>query len=146
MSAENQAGLMRRALAAARRGWGCTHPNPMVGAVIVEKGRVVADGHHARAGEPHAEVKALRNLGRAPAPGATLYVTLEPCSTTGRTPPCTEAIIRAGIKRVVVGASDPNPQHLGRGLDAFARRGYRSGRGRAGRGMRRFEFNFQSLD
>jgi diaminohydroxyphosphoribosylaminopyrimidine deaminase/5-amino-6-(5-phosphoribosylamino)uracil reductase len=116
MSAENQAALMRRALAAARRGWGCTHPNPMVGAVIVEKGRVVADGHHARAGEPHAEVNALRNLGRAPASGATLYVTLEPCSTTGRTPPCTEAIIRAGIKRVVVGASDPNPQHLGRGL------------------------------
>lgn len=116
MSAENQTGLMRRALEAARRGWGATHPNPMVGALIVEHGRVVADGYHARAGEPHAEVVALTNLGRAPAPGATLYVTLEPCSTTGRTPPCTEAIIRAGIKRVVAGAADPNPQHLGRGF------------------------------
>jgi len=114
---------MRRALEAARRGWGATHPNPMVGAVIVENGRVVADGFHARAGEPHAEIMALKNLGRAPAPGATLYVTLEPCSTTGRTPPCTEAIMRAGIKRVVVGATDPNPQHAGRGLAILRKAG-----------------------
>ena len=116
MSAENHAGWMRRALETARRGWGMTHPNPMVGALIVEQGRVVAEGFHARAGEPHAEIMALRNLGRAPAPGATLYVTLEPCSTTGRTPPCSEAIIRAGIKHVVVGATDPNPAHQGRGF------------------------------
>jgi diaminohydroxyphosphoribosylaminopyrimidine deaminase/5-amino-6-(5-phosphoribosylamino)uracil reductase len=108
---------MRRALETARRGWGDTHPNPMVGAIVVEDGRVVADGFHARAGEAHAEVMALRNLGRAPAPDATLYVTLEPCSTTGRTPPCVEAIIRAGIKRVVAGATDPNPQHAGRGFE-----------------------------
>jgi diaminohydroxyphosphoribosylaminopyrimidine deaminase/5-amino-6-(5-phosphoribosylamino)uracil reductase len=119
MSAEYHAGFMRRALEAARRGWGATHPNPMVGALIVEQGRVVADGYHARAGEAHAEVAALRSLGRPPAPGATLYVTLEPCSTTGRTPPCTKAIIRAGIKRVVVGAADPNPQHQGRGFECL---------------------------
>jgi len=117
MSAETHAGLMHRALEAARRGWGATQPNPMVGALIVENGRVVADGYHARAGEPHAEIMALRNLGRAPAPDATMYVTLEPCSTTGRTPPCTEAIIRSGIKRVVVGTTDPNPQHQGRGVE-----------------------------
>ncbi|HTB62537.1 MAG TPA: bifunctional diaminohydroxyphosphoribosylaminopyrimidine deaminase/5-amino-6-(5-phosphoribosylamino)uracil reductase RibD [Opitutales bacterium] len=116
MNNDRYAGFMRRALEAARRGWGETHPNPMVGAVLVENGRVVADGYHARAGEPHAEMMALRNLGRAPAPGATLYVTLEPCCTTGRTPPCTEAVIRAGIKHVVVGATDPNPQHQGQGF------------------------------
>ncbi|HVU38461.1 MAG TPA: bifunctional diaminohydroxyphosphoribosylaminopyrimidine deaminase/5-amino-6-(5-phosphoribosylamino)uracil reductase RibD, partial [Opitutales bacterium] len=114
---------MSRALEAARRGWGDTHPNPMVGALIVENGRVVADGFHARAGEPHAEIIALRNLGRAPAPGATMYVTLEPCSTTGRTPPCTEAIIQAGLKRIAVGAADPNPQHAGQGLEILRRAG-----------------------
>ncbi len=114
---------MSRALEAARRGWGDTHPNPMVGALIVENGRVVADGFHARAGEPHAEIMALRNLGRAPAPGATMYVTLEPCSTTGRTPPCTEAIIQAGLKRIAIGAADPNPQHAGQGLEILRRAG-----------------------
>jgi diaminohydroxyphosphoribosylaminopyrimidine deaminase/5-amino-6-(5-phosphoribosylamino)uracil reductase len=99
------------------KAWGETHPNPMVGAVIIEGEKVVGQGFHAQAGAPHAEVMALRNLGRAPAPGATLYVTLEPCCTTGRTPPCTEAIINSGIKHVVVGALDPNPQHAGKGLD-----------------------------
>ncbi len=117
MSANNHEALMSRALEAARRGWGDTHPNPMVGALIVEDGRVVADGFHARAGEPHAEVMALRNLGRKPKLGATLYVTLEPCSTTGRTPPCTEAIVQSGLKHIVVGTLDPNPLHAGRGLD-----------------------------
>lgn len=107
---------MRRAIDVARRAWGDTHPNPLVGAVIVEDGRVVAEGHHARAGEPHAEVNALRALGRKPAPGAVLYVTLEPCSTHGRTPPCVEAIVEAGLRRVVVGATDPNPAHAGRGF------------------------------
>lgn len=110
-------GFMRRAIEAARRGWGDTHPNPLVGAVIVEDGVVAAEGHHARAGEPHAEINALRALGRRPKPGAILYVTLEPCCTHGRTPPCTEAILGAGIARVVVGATDPNPAHAGRGLD-----------------------------
>ena len=108
---------MRRALELARQGWGATHPNPMVGALIAEEGRIVAEGFHAKAGEPHAEIMALRALGRKPAPGATLYVTLEPCSTHGRTPPCVEAIIAAGIKHVVVGATDPNPRHAGKGFE-----------------------------
>jgi len=109
--------FMRRAIDVARRAWGDTHPNPMVGAVIVENGEVVAEGFHARAGEPHAEVEALRALGRAPKKGATLYVTLEPCCTHGRTPPCTDAIVASGIKRVVVGATDPNPAHAGHGFE-----------------------------
>jgi diaminohydroxyphosphoribosylaminopyrimidine deaminase / 5-amino-6-(5-phosphoribosylamino)uracil reductase len=108
---------MARALALARQGWGCTHPNPMVGAVIVEDGRVVAEGFHRAAGEPHAEINALRALGRKPQAGATLYVTLEPCCTQGRTPPCTDAIVEAGIARVVVGATDPNPAHAGHGYE-----------------------------
>jgi diaminohydroxyphosphoribosylaminopyrimidine deaminase/5-amino-6-(5-phosphoribosylamino)uracil reductase len=109
--------FMGLALAAARRAWGLTHPNPMVGAVIVERGEVVAEGFHARDGEPHAEVVALRNLGRLPRTGAVLYVTLEPCSTQGRTGACTNAIIAAGIKHVVVGTTDPNPVHGGHGFE-----------------------------
>lgn len=108
---------MRRALDVARQAWGDTHPNPLVGAVLVEEGRIVAEGFHARAGEAHAEVNALRALGRAPRVGATLYVTLEPCCTHGRTPPCTAAILEAGIRHVVVGAIDPNPAHAGKGLE-----------------------------
>jgi len=108
---------MRRALALARQGWGTTHPNPMVGAVIVEQGGVVAEGFHARDGEPHAEIMALHNLERLPRPGATLYVTLEPCSTQGRTGACTSAIIAAGLQHVVVGATDPNPVHAGHGFE-----------------------------
>ncbi len=110
---------MRRALELARRGWGTTHPNPMVGALLVEEGEVVAEGFHARAGEPHAEVMALRALGRRPEAGATLYVTLEPCCTQGRTPPCTQAIVDAGIRKVVVGATDPNPRHAGHGFEVL---------------------------
>ena len=111
--------FMRRAIEVAKRGWGDTHPNPLVGALIVEHGEVVAEGFHARAGEPHAEINALRALGRKPKPSATLYVTLEPCCTHGRTPPCTDAIVDAGIKRVVVGATDPNPAHAGHGFDVL---------------------------
>lgn len=111
--------FMHRALAVARQGWGATHPNPMVGALIVEEGEIVAEGFHAKAGEPHAEIVALRALGRKPEPGATLYVTLEPCCTQGRTPPCTAAIIAAGIRHVVVGATDPNPRHAGRGYEVL---------------------------
>jgi diaminohydroxyphosphoribosylaminopyrimidine deaminase/5-amino-6-(5-phosphoribosylamino)uracil reductase len=109
--------LMRRALDLARRGWGNTHPNPMVGALIVEDGEVVAEGFHEKAGAPHAEINALRQLGRNPRPGATFYVTLEPCSTHGRTPPCTDALVDAGIAHVVAGATDPNPAHAGKGYE-----------------------------
>lgn len=106
--------FMRLALRESWRGLGTTSPNPMVGAVIVAEGKVLARGHHAAAGGPHAEVAAVNNLSsRNQARGATLYVTLEPCSTHGRTPPCTEAIIEAGFARVVYGATDPNPQHQG---------------------------------
>jgi diaminohydroxyphosphoribosylaminopyrimidine deaminase/5-amino-6-(5-phosphoribosylamino)uracil reductase len=115
-SAQLHAVHMSRALQLAKRAWGQTHPNPMVGAVIVEHGVVVAEGWHQQAGGAHAEVQALRALGRRPVAGATLYVTLEPCSTCGRTGACTDAILAAGITRVVVGAVDPNPQHAGRGL------------------------------
>jgi len=109
--------FMRRAVGLARRAWGDTHPNPMVGALIVEENEVVAEGWHEKAGEPHAEIAALRALGRKPRKGATLYVTLEPCCTHGRTPPCTTAIIEAGIKHVVVGATDPNPAHSGKAYE-----------------------------
>ena len=109
---------MRAALHLARRGYGATSPNPMVGAVLVKNGKIIGRGWHHRAGLPHAEIEALQNarkLGHNPR-GATLCVTLEPCCTHGRTPPCTDAIIAAGIKRVVIGATDPNPRHAGRGF------------------------------
>jgi diaminohydroxyphosphoribosylaminopyrimidine deaminase/5-amino-6-(5-phosphoribosylamino)uracil reductase len=111
----NDGRWMRRAVALARRGWGRTSPNPLVGAVVVQDGNEVGAGWHARAGGPHAEVEALAAAGTA-ATGATLYVTLEPCSTQGRTPPCTDALIDAGLRRVVVGTHDPNPAHAGRGI------------------------------
>lgn len=116
---------MREALALAERGRGFTSPNPAVGAVLVKSGRVIGRGYHRRAGKPHAEVEALRDAtrqGHSPK-GATLFVTLEPCSTHGRTPPCTEAILAAGIRRVVVAATDPNPRHAGRGLRWLKRHG-----------------------
>ena len=117
--------LMKLALRLARRGYGFTSPNPMVGAVLVKAGRVIGQGWHHRAGGPHGEVEALRDAARRghSARGATLYVTLEPCSTHGRTPPCTEAILAAGIKRVVVGATDPNPQHRGKAFAILKRAG-----------------------
>ncbi|MHC4944144.1 MAG: bifunctional diaminohydroxyphosphoribosylaminopyrimidine deaminase/5-amino-6-(5-phosphoribosylamino)uracil reductase RibD [Planctomycetota bacterium] len=99
----------------ARKGRGQVEPNPRVGAVVVKEGKVLAAGYHARYGGPHAEIQALRRAGRG-AKGATLYITLEPCSSRGKTPPCTEAIQRAGLARVVVGAVDPNPDHGGAGL------------------------------
>jgi diaminohydroxyphosphoribosylaminopyrimidine deaminase / 5-amino-6-(5-phosphoribosylamino)uracil reductase len=103
------AAFMRQALELARRGSGTAYPNPMVGAVIVKDGVVLAEGWHERRGGAHAEVNALRRAGAA-ARGATLYATLEPCDHHGATPPCTEAIIEAGIGRVVFAAADPNPQ------------------------------------
>ena len=114
---------MRLALRLARRGLGSTSPNPMVGAVLVKGGQIIGRGWHRRAGGPHAEIEALRDAqkrGHNPK-GATFYVTLEPCCTHGRTPPCTEAIIAAGIKRVVIGATDPNPKHAGRGFKILRR-------------------------
>jgi diaminohydroxyphosphoribosylaminopyrimidine deaminase/5-amino-6-(5-phosphoribosylamino)uracil reductase len=116
---------MRLALALARRALGCTSPNPMVGAVLVKRGEIIGRGWHRRAGEPHAEIEALRNCARCghDARGATLFVTLEPCCTHGRTPPCTDAIISAGIRRVVVGATDPNPAHCGHGITLLRRAG-----------------------
>jgi diaminohydroxyphosphoribosylaminopyrimidine deaminase / 5-amino-6-(5-phosphoribosylamino)uracil reductase len=116
---------MRMALRLARRGFGLTSPNPMVGAVLVRDGAVIGQGWHRRAGQAHAEIEALRNAQRRghSARGATLYVTLEPCSTHGRTPPCTDAIIAAGIRRVVAAAADPNPAHQGRGFALLQRAG-----------------------
>ena len=99
---------IRRALELARRGWGQTAPNPMVGAVVVRDGVVVGEGHHARFGEAHAEVEALRAAGER-ARGATLYVTLEPCRHHGKTPPCADAILAAGVSRVVAAVADPTP-------------------------------------
>ena len=106
---------MKEALKEARKGWGLTSPNPMVGAVVVRDGVIVGRGYHHGAGLPHAEPNALADAGGKTV-GATLYVTLEPCCTFGRTPPCTEAIKKAGIRRVVVGCTDCNPKHAGRGL------------------------------
>ena len=107
---------MARALELAQHGLYTTHPNPRVGCVMVQDGDVVGEGWHRKAGEPHAEVLALEQAGDR-ARGATAYVTLEPCSHHGRTPPCAEALIAAQIKRVVIAASDPNPLVNGQGID-----------------------------
>ena len=116
--------FMRLALRQARKGLGRTSPNPAVGAVLVRDGTILSTGWHRRAGGPHAEIEALSALpGPGSAAGATLYVTLEPCSTVGRTLPCTDAIIAAKVARVVIGAIDPNPKHQGRGLDEIRRAG-----------------------
>ena len=106
---------MALALAEAVKGLGRTHPNPAVGAVLVKNGRVIATGYHARFGAPHAEAVALAKAGKA-AKGATLYSTLEPCNHHGRTPPCSEAIIAAGVRKVVYASSDPNPLVNGKGV------------------------------
>ena len=111
----NHEAAMALALAQAVKGLGRTHPNPAVGAVVVKAGRVIATGYHATLGGPHAEAVALLNAGSA-ARGATLYSTLEPCNHHGRTPPCSEAIIAAGVRRVVYASSDPNPLVNGKGV------------------------------
>ena len=113
---------MRRALALAERGLYTTDPNPRVGCVLVRAGETLAEGWHRRAGEAHAEVAALR-AARADVRGATAYVTLEPCSHTGRTPPCVEALIGAGIGRVVCASADPNPLVAGQGIERLRRAG-----------------------
>lgn len=113
---------MHEALGLARRGEGLTRPNPPVGAVVVRAGRIVGRGWHRKAGGPHAEVYALRQAGKLAA-GAVIYVTLEPCSTWGRTPPCTDAIIKAGIRKVVVAIPDPNPRHAGKAFRLLRKAG-----------------------
>jgi diaminohydroxyphosphoribosylaminopyrimidine deaminase/5-amino-6-(5-phosphoribosylamino)uracil reductase len=122
--------FMKRALRLARRGVGRTSPNPSVGAVLVKRGKVIGEGWHRNAGGDHAEIDAVRAAehdGHSPR-GATLYVTLEPCSTRGRTPACTDAIRAAGITRVVVGTADPNPDHSGRAFAILRRAGIEANR------------------
>jgi len=122
MSTAEDARWMARALDLARRGLGETNPNPMVGCVLVKRGRMVGQGWHRRAGGPHAEVFALGAAGTA-SRGATAYVTLEPCAHQGRTPPCAPALIQAGVRRVVAAMRDPNPPVAGRGLAILRRAG-----------------------
>ena len=112
---------LERALELAERGRGTTHPNPIVGAVVVRDGEVVGEGWHARAGEPHAEVVALKAAGER-ARGSTLYLTMEPCTHHGRTPPCADRIAEAGVARVVAGSRDPNPK-AGGGLERLREAG-----------------------
>lgn len=114
--------FLAQAIDEAERALGRTWPNPPVGAVVVKKGRVLGVGHHVAAGEPHAEVVALERAGAA-AKGATLYVSLEPCTHHGRTPPCADRVLSDGIQRVVVGVRDPNPKVSGRGLAKLRRHG-----------------------
>jgi len=113
---------MKRALTLARKGIGKTSPNPAVGCVIVKAGRIVGEGWHKKAGLPHAEINALTMAG-SEAQGADVYVTLEPCSHTGRTPPCAEALIAAGVRRVVAGMVDPNPKVAGKGFAVLRKAG-----------------------
>lgn len=112
--------FMKRAIALAGRGR--TSPNPMVGAVVVRDGKIVGEGYHPKAGEPHAEVFALQSAGEL-AQGADLYVNLEPCCHYGKTPPCTDAIIQAGIRRVIAAMEDPNPEVAGKGFEALRQAG-----------------------
>src|SRR5213082_220075 len=108
--------FMRAALLQAKKGLGTTSPNPAVGVVLVWRNRIIARGHHRRAGGDHAEVDCLRKLDDPIPAEAVLYVTLEPCSTRGRTAPCANYIIQRGVRRVVIGAVDPNPKHRGRAI------------------------------
>lgn len=109
------AAMMARAIELAHNGWYSTRPNPRVGCVITRDNRIIAEGFHRKAGEAHAEIDALHSLD-GPAKGATVYVTLEPCCHTGKTPPCSDALVKAGVARVVYGMKDPNPLVSGKGL------------------------------
>src|SRR2546421_6797310 len=125
MTTDRDEEFMRAALAEAKKAVGRTSPNPAVGAVLVIDNRVVAKGHHREAGSAHGEIDCLRDFG-APIPAhATLYVTLEPCSTAGRTAPCTDAVIKAGVEELVIGATDLNPRHSGRGIAELRTAGVR---------------------
>ena len=118
----NDSFYMRRAAKLANKAFGRTSPNPLVGAVIVKDGEIVGSGWHKKAGTHHAEVNAISDAGKK-CEGATIYVTLEPCSTFGRTPPCTEAIKSAKIAKVVIGSIDPNPKHAGNGVEILKKSG-----------------------
>jgi diaminohydroxyphosphoribosylaminopyrimidine deaminase/5-amino-6-(5-phosphoribosylamino)uracil reductase len=115
--------VMRRALSLAKRGWGTASPNPMVGAVIVKGGKIVGEGFHREAGLEHGEIQAIRNAGESNCEGATLYTNLEPCGHHGKTPPCVESIVKAGIKRVIYSLIDPNPLVSGKGVRFLKERG-----------------------
>lgn len=117
--------FMQLALDEGERGLGLTSPNPAVGAILVRDGKIIGRGWHRKAGGPHAEVAAIRDATESGAStrNATIYITLEPCSTTGKTPPCVQAILNAGITRVVVGATDPNPAHAGAGFEKLRNAG-----------------------
>ena len=132
---------MRLALRLAARAVGDTSPNPVVGAVIVKRGRIIGQGYHHQAGLAHAEVEALRQAGRR-SRGATMYVTLEPCQHTGRTPPCCDAVVRAGIRRVVMAMKDPNPITNGRGIARLRRAGVQVATGVLEREARRLNAPF----
>ena len=125
MTTDRDTKFMYAALDEARKAFGRTSPNPPVGAVLVVDDQIVAKGHHRKAGRAHAEIECLRDFGVAVPARATLYVTLEPCSTAGRTGPCTEAIIKARVKNVVIGATDVNPRHSGRGIVQLRNAGVR---------------------
>src|SRR5262252_2169414 len=125
MTTDQDEKFMRAALVEAKKALGWTSPNPAVGAVLVIDNRIVSKGHHQEAGRAHAEIECLRDFG-APIPArATLYITLEPCSTAGRTAPCTDAIIKAGVRNVVIGATDLNPRHSGKGIVELRNAGVR---------------------
>lgn len=119
---ENHEFWMKKAIELAEKGRGWTSPNPVVGAVLVKDGVEISTGYHRKYGEPHAEVIAINGAGEK-AKGATLYVNLEPCCIHGKTPPCTEAIIRAGVKKVVIGTIDPNPLINGKGIEILKNSG-----------------------
>ncbi|NMA43763.1 MAG: bifunctional diaminohydroxyphosphoribosylaminopyrimidine deaminase/5-amino-6-(5-phosphoribosylamino)uracil reductase RibD [Oligosphaeraceae bacterium] len=133
--------LMRQALQEAERGWGLCSPNPMVGAIIFKDGEELARGYHERCGGAHAEIMALQRVGEL-ARGAELYVTLEPCSSTGRTAPCVQAIIEAGIKRVNIGCLDSNPMHAGRGVKILQQAGIETRAGLLEEDCRRLNEHF----
>lgn len=140
----DERGYMRLALALAARGKGMTHPNPMVGAVLVKDGKVIGKGYHRGPHTPHAEVEAIAEAGGL-AEGSELYVTLEPCNHHGRTPPCTEAIIRAGVKRVIIAARDPNPHVAGGGAERLANAGIEVRAGLMERESRRLNEAYEKL-
>ncbi|MFL2842963.1 MAG: bifunctional diaminohydroxyphosphoribosylaminopyrimidine deaminase/5-amino-6-(5-phosphoribosylamino)uracil reductase RibD [Coraliomargaritaceae bacterium] len=120
---KNDGYYMQIAIDLAKSAWGKTHNNPMVGSLIVHQGAIISKGFHEKSGSDHAEINALKAFNETPDDTTLLYITLEPCSTSGRTGACTEAIIRSGIQKVVIGALDPNPNHAGRGISLLEEEG-----------------------